>query len=150
VGNQNPANFLHAKLRDLVEANGFATELPPYQSGVKDGGRCAGLNAAAITRRIERLRHFFPPSTGSIGPIRISMRRSGLMRRSGDHLANLDIAIADRLIDEAPPHLRQAYEFGAGQPRRHRAVIARFGRQPHRNAVLRRASSIHPSKLDDL
>ncbi len=60
-----------------------------------------------------------------------------------DHLANLDIAIAiaDRLIDEAPPHLRQAYEFGAGQPRMHRAVIARFGRHPHRNAVLGRNST---------
>jgi uncharacterized protein (DUF924 family) len=49
-----------------------------------------------------------------------------------DHLANLDIAIsiADRLVDEAPPHLRQVSEMGARQPRRHRAVIARFGRHP--------------------
>ena len=60
-----------------------------------------------------------------------------------DHLANLDIAIsiADRLIDEAPPHLRQVYEFAATQPRRHRAVIARFGRHPHRNSILGRDSS---------
>ncbi|MEQ1939435.1 AAA family ATPase [Mesorhizobium sp. CN5-321] len=96
---QNPSNvFLHIKWRDSVEANGFATELRPYQRGMKDGGRHSGLsrdwsfgdadcfvvriedaetlrrliavllqsgdalmlNPAAITRWIERLRHFFP------------------------------------------------------------------------------------------
>ena len=60
-----------------------------------------------------------------------------------DQAANLDIAIsiADRMIDEALPLLRQAFEMGAGQPRRHRAVIARFGRHPHRNAILGRNST---------
>jgi hypothetical protein len=96
---QNPANvFLHAKWRNLVEANGFASEPRPYQSGVKDGGRHSALSRdwsfgdadclvvrietagalrqligvllksentltldpAAVTRWIERLRHFFP------------------------------------------------------------------------------------------
>lgn len=96
---QNPANFfLHAKWRDRVEANGFSSELRPYQSSMKDGGRHSALsrdwsfgdadsivvridnaealhrllmalldsgdalvlNSAAITRWIERLRHFFP------------------------------------------------------------------------------------------
>ncbi|HEY8594847.1 MAG TPA: AAA family ATPase [Devosiaceae bacterium] len=96
---QNPANiFLHAKWRDRVEANGFASEVRSYQSGMKDGGRHSALsrdwsfgdadcivvridsaealrrllgallnaedalvlNPAAITRWIERLRHFFP------------------------------------------------------------------------------------------
>ncbi len=59
------------------------------------------------------------------------------------HLANLDlaIAIADRLIDAAPAQLRQFYAAAAQQPRRHRAVIARFGRHPHRNAILGREST---------
>ena len=96
---QNPSNvFLHTKWRDSAEANGFATELRPYQRGMKDGGRHSALsrdwsfgdadcfvvriedaetlrrliavllqsgdalmlNPAAITRWIERLRHFFP------------------------------------------------------------------------------------------
>lgn len=96
---QNPANiFLHAKWRDRAEASGFTSELRPYQSGMKDGGRHSALsrdwsfgntdcivvrvdnaealrrllgallnsedelvlNPAAITRWIERLRHFFP------------------------------------------------------------------------------------------
>ena len=60
-----------------------------------------------------------------------------------DHLANLDrvIAIADVLVDEAPEQLKPIYEFGAGQPRKLREVIARFGRHSHRNAVLGRAST---------
>lgn len=96
---QSPANvFLQVKWRDLVEANGFATELRSYQIGMKDGGRHSALsrdwsfgdtdcfvvridnaealrrligvllesddelvlNPAAVTRWIERLRHFFP------------------------------------------------------------------------------------------
>jgi len=60
-----------------------------------------------------------------------------------DHLAHLDqaIAIADALIAQAPPALRKAYEMGAQQPRKHRAVIAQFGRHPHRNAILGRVST---------
>lgn len=56
-----------------------------------------------------------------------------------DHLANIDIA--DRMIEEVPEVLRKGYEFGAQQPRKHRAVIARFGRHSHRNAILGRAST---------
>ena len=42
---QNPANvFLDVKWRDMVEANGFATEVRPYQSGMKDGGRHSALS----------------------------------------------------------------------------------------------------------
>ncbi len=59
------------------------------------------------------------------------------------HLANLDraIAIAETVLAEAPERLRKMYEFAAEQPRRHRAVIAAFGRHAHRNAVLGRAST---------
>lgn len=60
-----------------------------------------------------------------------------------EHIANLDlaVAIADRLIEEAPDYLRDAYRMAAQQPRRHREVIARFGRHAHRNAVLGRVST---------
>jgi uncharacterized protein (DUF924 family) len=59
------------------------------------------------------------------------------------HLAHLDtaIAIADRLVGQAPAPLRAWYERSAAQSRRHRAVIAQFGRYPHRNALLGRAST---------
>ena len=60
-----------------------------------------------------------------------------------ERLADLDrcITLADALISEAPVQVRALYEFSASQARGHRAVVARFGRQPHRNAVLGRTSS---------
>jgi uncharacterized protein (DUF924 family) len=60
-----------------------------------------------------------------------------------DHLARLAraIALARAILDEAPAHLRPLYEFSAEQPVLHRKVIAAFGRHPHRNHVLGRAST---------
>ena len=59
------------------------------------------------------------------------------------HLAHLDTAIdiADHLVDQASAALQPWYAQSAAQSRRHRAVIARFGRYPHRNGVLGRAST---------
>ncbi|SHG34207.1 DUF924 family protein [Cognatishimia maritima] len=60
-----------------------------------------------------------------------------------NHLAHLDVAIdiAERQIEEVHEHLKDAYRWGADQPRLHRKVIAQFGRHPHRNAILGRVSS---------
>jgi uncharacterized protein (DUF924 family) len=60
-----------------------------------------------------------------------------------ERLADLDrcIALADALIPEAPVQVRALYEFSASQARGHREVMARFGRQPHRNAALGRTST---------
>jgi uncharacterized protein (DUF924 family) len=60
-----------------------------------------------------------------------------------DHLANLDraVAIAEALADEAPADLRELYKVGVRQPMLHRDVIAAFGRHPHRNDILGRAST---------
>ncbi len=59
-----------------------------------------------------------------------------------------DLALQERSVSyavsvgaDAPPALRGLYEMSAGQARAHRDVIARFGRHPHRNAVLGRAST---------
>lgn len=59
------------------------------------------------------------------------------------HLAHLDtaIAIADRLVQRAPAALQPWYVGSAAQARRHRAVIAQFGRFPHRNALLGRSNT---------
>ena len=60
-----------------------------------------------------------------------------------EHLVHLDtsVAIADRLAGQAPAELRPWYAQSAGQSRRHRAVIAQFGRYPQRNAILGRVST---------
>jgi uncharacterized protein (DUF924 family) len=67
-----------------------------------------------------------------------------------DHLERIDLAVrgAEEQVYLAPAHLKPLYEFSLGQARAHRDVIARFGRHPHRNAVLRRAST--PEELEYL
>lgn len=59
------------------------------------------------------------------------------------HLAQLDtaIALADGLVLQAPAPLQPWYLGSAAQARRHRAVIAQFGRFPHRNELLGRPST---------
>jgi uncharacterized protein (DUF924 family) len=67
-----------------------------------------------------------------------------------EELAHLDEAVmlAGELVQEAPRELRKILEHSASQARGHRDVIARFGRHPHRNAVLGRPST--PEELDYL
>ena len=58
------------------------------------------------------------------------------------------VKLAGELVEQAPPELRKVLEHSASQARGHRDVIARFGRHPHRNAVLGRPST--PAELDYL
>ena len=60
-----------------------------------------------------------------------------------EQLAMLErcVGLCEALVGEAPEHLRKLYAFSASQARGHRDVVARFGRQPHRNAVLGRTST---------
>jgi uncharacterized protein (DUF924 family) len=51
------------------------------------------------------------------------------------------VASLDRLATEAPPELRSYFEYTAKFAREHREIIARFGRFPHRNAVLDRQNT---------
>lgn len=52
-----------------------------------------------------------------------------------------NVALCEALVEEAPARLRRLYEFSAAQCRAHRDVVARFGRHPHRNAILGRPST---------
>ena len=51
------------------------------------------------------------------------------------------VGLFGKLVDDAGPELRQTLEGALDFARRHREVIGRFGRFPHRNGVLRRAST---------
>ena len=51
------------------------------------------------------------------------------------------IAAFGRLVTEAPADLRDYCEYTAGYARKHRDLIAKFGRFPHRNAALGREST---------
>jgi uncharacterized protein (DUF924 family) len=60
-----------------------------------------------------------------------------------EELRHLDRAVelTDALARSAPPELRRVLEHSASQARGHRDLVARFGRQPHRNAILGREST---------
>jgi uncharacterized protein (DUF924 family) len=55
---------------------------------------------------------------------------------------------AEEEAANAPSHLKALYEFGVSQAEAARSVIARFGRHPHRNEILGRAST--PEELEYL
>ena len=55
--------------------------------------------------------------------------------------AERNVRLAGALVPRAPVPLRPMYTFAAAQSRRHLAVVRRFGRHPHRNAVLGRTST---------
>ena len=66
-----------------------------------------------------------------------------------------DLALHERIVEHAeeeatnaPPHLRTMAEFVISQARAARNVIVRFGRHPHRNEILGRAST--PEELEYL
>ncbi|MBW4622539.1 MAG: DUF924 domain-containing protein [Cyanosarcina radialis HA8281-LM2] len=67
-----------------------------------------------------------------------------------ESLRNLDLAVklAENLVPGASQEERGFLEFSAEQASRHREIIARFGRHPHRNEVLGRRST--PAELEYL
>ena len=60
-----------------------------------------------------------------------------------DHLQRMDLIVqlADSMVVPLSPDFGNLYDDAGKQPRRVREVIARFGRHPHRNAVLGRPST---------
>lgn len=56
-------------------------------------------------------------------------------------LQNRVVGLFERLRDEQPADRREHFDEYVTYARRHRDVIERFGRFPHRNALLGRASS---------
>lgn len=100
---------------------GDLTALRIAEEGLRNG------HYDTLTRPWERT-FFFMPLGHAEGP---------------DHLERLVrvVALAEAAADDAPPHLQPVYRHSADQARRHRDVIARFGRYPHRNPVLGRAST---------
>jgi uncharacterized protein (DUF924 family) len=51
------------------------------------------------------------------------------------------VRFSEDFVRDAPPELRAAWRIGAERSAHYRDVIQRFGRFPHRNGVLRRAST---------
>ncbi len=60
-----------------------------------------------------------------------------------DHLERMRriVAISEQAVEEAPEHIKPVWQFSLSQAQANFEVIARFGRFPHRNPVLGRAST---------
>ncbi|MBW4462745.1 MAG: DUF924 domain-containing protein [Nodosilinea sp. WJT8-NPBG4] len=56
--------------------------------------------------------------------------------------------LTNELVQDSAPDYRDLLVFSTSQARAHREVVAKFGRQPHRNAVLGRRST--PEELEYL
>lgn len=52
------------------------------------------------------------------------------------------VELAEAFVPDAPPELQTPWRFGAQRTAHYRSVIARFGRFPHRNAILGRSSTL--------
>ena len=100
---------------------GDAEALRIAEEGLRNG------HYGALTKPWEKT-FFFMPLAHTEGP---------------DHRERLGrvVAMAEAVAFEAPERLRPLYLFSAGQGRGHLEVISRFGRFPHRNSLLGRAST---------
>jgi uncharacterized protein (DUF924 family) len=60
-----------------------------------------------------------------------------------ESLTHLETAVtmAEAIAQQVPAALRPLFEHSASQARGHRDVVATFGRPPHRNTILGRAST---------
>lgn len=56
-------------------------------------------------------------------------------------LQRQSVVLFTRLTEQCPPQLRQTFETYLDFARRHHAIVERFGRFPHRNAVLGRSTT---------
>ena len=92
---------------------------------VQDGFRNGHYDA--LTNPYERFFYFLPYAHAE-GP---------------DHLERMKriIVVSEQAVDEAPEHLKPIWQFSLSQAQANLDVISRFGRFPHRNPVLGRASS---------
>jgi len=75
-------------------------------------------------RRIERVFFYLPPEHSE----------------SAEHQERA-VALFTELVEKAPPELYELFDGYRRYALRHREIIARFGRFPHRNALLGRAST---------
>lgn len=64
-----------------------------------------------------------------------------LMHAEDVGLQHRCVAAFGRLASEAPPELKKHFEGQLGFARRHEEIVERFGRFPHRNAILGRPST---------
>jgi uncharacterized protein (DUF924 family) len=112
--------------RGLFAGTPEAYSSDPYTLRIAEEGLRNG-HYDALTSPYEKFFHFLPLAHAE-GP---------------DHLERMQriVAISERAVDEAPAHLKPVWQFSLSQAQANLDIISRFGRFPHRNPVLGRAST---------
>jgi uncharacterized protein (DUF924 family) len=70
-----------------------------------------------------------------------------LMHSEDPALQDQSVALFAAMPADGPPELQEQLKGGLGYAERHRDIVARFGRFPHRNAVLGRESTPKESEF---
>lgn len=70
-----------------------------------------------------------------------------LMHAENADLQRTSVAAFERALDVAPPQLARHVASGLDAAKKHAEIIERFGRFPHRNAVLDRASTAEEAEF---
>ncbi len=64
-----------------------------------------------------------------------------LQHAESSEVQDESVAAYRRLLDECPPEMKPTFEASLESAEEHRALIRRFGRFPHRNAILERENT---------
>jgi uncharacterized protein (DUF924 family) len=78
---------------------------------------------------------------GALDPVERIFLYMPLQHAESREVQDESVAAYRRLLSEAPRELRSAFEQCLESAREHQAIIEQFGRFPHRNQVLQRAST---------
>ena len=78
----------------------------------------------------------------SLAPIERVFLYLPLEHAESDAMQDLSVSLYEKLARDAPANERALFNDFLDYARRHRDVVARFGRFPHRNAILGRPSSV--------
>jgi len=157
----HPDTDAQVRTRFLLDLEGAATgdrgswaETPP--------GRLA---LVLCLDQLPRMIHRGTPRAFAFDGMARNLTREGIRRGHDRHLAPIErvffylplehaedlvdqessVALFEQLAAEVPDTLREEFTTYVDFARRHREVIARFGRFPHRNAILGR-----PSRAEEL
>ena len=124
-------------------------------------GSCERLAAIIVLDQFSRNIYRNMPEAFAHDPLALSLCKAGIACHADDALSEsgrqffylplehsedaadqeLSIRMYEKLSRNARPQFRQATESALDYARQHKAVIDRFGRYPHRNAILGRPST---------
>lgn len=110
----------------------------------RDSAEAFANDPLALAASLEAQRQGFDRQ---LTPIQATFLYMPMMHAEDRALQTRSVETFRRLAASAPPELRDYLENSASFAERHAAIVERFGRFPHRNAVLGRAATAEESEF---